>query len=108
MSKGERHHKTRNVNKTKKMETKNQINELHIWWVIVIADRLSSASRKRLEAKGFSGGLRAKSFKRHCPSLEKAKEMQDAVQECLRAGDRVDTLLITDKQFGMMKQMFGH
>lgn len=108
MSKGERHHETRNVNKTKKMETKNQLNELHIWWVIVIADRLSTASRKRLERKGFSNKLRAKMLKRHCPSLEMAQEMQAAVQECLRTGDRVDTLLITDKQFGMMKQMFGH
>ena len=108
MSKGERHHETRNVNKKKKMETKNQLNELHIWWVIVIADRLSTASRKRLERKGFSNKLRAKMLKRHCPSLEMAQEMQAAVQECLRAGDRVDTLLITDKQFGMMKQMFGH
>ena len=90
------------------MKTKKQLNELHIWWVIVIADRLSSASRKRLAAKGFSNELRAKSLKRHCPSLDKAMEMQEAVRECLRAGDRVDTLLITDKQFGMMKQMFGH
>lgn len=85
-----------------------KLNEYHIWWVFVIADRLSTASRKRLERKGFSNNLRAKMLKRHCPSLEMAKEMQDAVQECLRAGDRVDTLLITDKQFGMMKQMFGH
>ena len=85
-----------------------KISDLHIWWVIVIAEKLSSASRKRLERKGFSNELRAKTLKRHCPSLQKAKEMQAEVQTCLRKGDLVETLLITDKQFGMMTTAFGH
>lgn len=65
--------------------------EYHIWWVFVLTDRLSTASRKR-----------------HCPSLQKAKEMQAEVQICLRKGDLVETLLITDKQFSMMTTAFGH
>lgn len=84
-----------------------KINDLHIWWVIVIADKLSTASRKRLERKGFSNEPRAKTLKRHCPSLEKAQEMQAEVKECLRAGERVETILITDKQFGMRTEVYG-
>ena len=34
--------------------------------------------------------------------------MQAEVQICLRKGDLVETLLITDKQFGMMTTAFGH
>lgn len=85
-----------------------KINDLHIWWVFVIADKLSTASRKRLEARGFSSSAFSKSLKRHCPSLQKAKETQAEVQTCLRKGDLVETLLITDKQFGMMTTAFGH
>ena len=77
--------------------------EYHIWWVFVLTDRLSTASRKRLEARGFSASAFSKSLKRHCPSLQKAQEMQAEVQICLRKGDIVETLLITDKQFGMME-----
>ena len=84
-----------------------KISDLHIWWVIVIADKLSTASRKRLERKGFSNEPRAKTLKRHCPSLEKAQEMQAEVTECLRAGERVETILITDKQFGMRTEVYG-
>mgnify|MGYP000949523111 CR=1 FL=1 len=81
--------------------------EYHIWWVFVLTDRLSTASRKRLERKGFSNEPRATTLKRHCPSLEKAQEMQAEVQECLRAGERVETILITDKQFGMRTVAYG-
>lgn len=81
--------------------------EYHIWWVFVLTDRLSTASRKRLEARGFSASAFSKSLKRHCPSLQKAKEMQAEVQECLRAGERVETILITDKQFGMRTEVYG-
>lgn len=105
MSKGKRYPTTRNVNKEKTMDKK--INDLHIWWVIVIADKLSTASRKRLEARGFSSSAFSKSLKRHCPSLEKAQEMQAEVKECLRAGERVETILITDKQFGMRTEVYG-
>lgn len=84
-----------------------KISDLHIWWVIVIAEKLSTASRKRLERKGFSNEPRATTLKRHCPSLEKAQEMQAEVQECLRAGERVETILITDKQFGMRTEVYG-
>lgn len=106
MSKGKRCPTTRNVNKTKTMDKKTS--EYHIWWVFVLTDRLSTASRKRLEARGFSSSAFSKSLKRHCPSLQKAKEMQAEVQICLRKGDLVETLLITDKQFGMMTTAFGH
>lgn len=81
--------------------------EYHIWWVFVLTDRLSTASRKRLEARGFSSSAFSKSLKRHCPSLEKAQEMQAEVKECLRAGERVETILITDKQFGMRTEVYG-
>lgn len=85
-----------------------KLNEYHIWWVFVLVGRLSTASRKRLERKGFSTEICSKSLKRHCPSLEKAKEMQAEVKECLREGDVVETLLLTDKQFGMMTTVYGH
>lgn len=34
--------------------------------------------------------------------------MQAEVKECLREGDVVETLLLTDKQFGMMTTVYGH
>ena len=89
------------------METNKQLSELNAWWVFILVGRLSTASRKRLEAKGFTTSPYSKSLRRHHPSLDKAKEMQSEIQECLRAGDRVETLLITDKQFGMIETTFG-
>ena len=85
-----------------------KLNEYHIWWVFVLVGRLSTASRKRLERKGLTTSAFSKTLKMHYPSLEKAKEMQAEVKECLREGDVVETLLLTDKQRCMRTTVFGH
>lgn len=89
------------------MNKTNKINEYHLWWVIIIKERLSTESRRRLEAKGFSTSAYSKSLKRHCPDLQRAKEIQDEVKDCLKKGDVVEVILLTDKQFGMSKSFIG-
>lgn len=85
-----------------------KLNEYHIWWLFVLVGRLSTASRKRLERKGFTTSAFSKTLNMHYPSLEKAKAMQAEIKECLREGDVVETLLLTDKQRCMRTTVFGH
>ena len=89
------------------MEAK-RISPYKIWHVIVMIDRLSTASRKRLKAKGFTPSSYSKSLMRTCGSFEIAKQKQAEVQGCLRKGDLVETLLITDRQLLLMTTNFGH
>lgn len=89
------------------MEAK-RISPYKIWHVIVMIDRLSTASRKRLKAKGFTPSSYSKSLIRTCGSFEIAKQKQAEVQGCLRKGDLVETLLITDRQLLLMTTNFGH
>jgi hypothetical protein len=89
------------------MEAKS-ISPYKIWYVIVMIDRLSTASRKRLKAKGFTPSAFSKSLMRTCGSLEVAKLKQAEVQECLRKGDLVQTLLITDRQLLLSTTNYGH
>ena len=89
------------------MEAK-KISPYKIWHVIVMIDRLSTASRKRLKAKGFTPSAFSRSLMRTCGSFEIAKQKQAKVQEYLRKGDLVQTLLITDRQLLLMKTNFGH
>ena len=89
------------------MEAK-KISQYKIWHVIVMINRLSTASRKRLEAKGFTPSAFSRSLMRTCGSFEIAKQKQAEVQEYLRKGDLVQTLLITDRQLLLMKTNFGH
>lgn len=84
-----------------------RISPYRIWHVIVIMKRLSTASRKRLEAKGFTSSAFSKSLMCTCGPFETAKQKQAEVQGCLRKGDLVETLLITDRQLLLMTTNFG-
>ena len=93
----------------------NVLNAYRIMWVFVYFD-LPTITKKEKKAHAlFRQNLLRDGFMmfqfsiymRHCPSRENAEVHMERVKKFLPVAGKVCTLMITDKQFGMMQFFNG-
>lgn len=89
--------------------------EYRIMWVLVLFDlptetkaekKAHSDFRKRLLKDGFTR-FQLSIYKRHCASVENAEVHCKRVEGFMPSKGMVSVMLITDKQFGMIKTFYG-
>ena len=68
--------------------------------------KAASSFRKKLLKDGFSM-MQFSVYIRHCPSRERATVHQKRVESFLTDKGKVSILMVTDKQFGLIKNFWG-
>lgn len=68
--------------------------------------KAANAFRKKLKKDGFTM-MQLSVYIRHCPSLKNAETHIRRVQKMLSSKGKVSILMVTDKQFGMIKNFWG-
>lgn len=98
-----------------KHELRNRLSEYRIMWVLVFFDlptetpverKIHSLFRKSLLKDGFSR-MQLSIYMRHCASIENAEVHTKRVESFIPAKGMVSVMVITDKQFGMIKTFIG-
>lgn len=94
---------------------RNRISEYRIMWVLVFFDlptetpverKIHTLFRKNLLRDGFSR-MQLSIYMRHCASVENAQVHTKRVESYIPTKGIVSVMLITDKQFGMIKTFVG-
>lgn len=92
-----------------------RLNAYHIMWLFVFFDlptntkaekKAASGFRKKLLKDGFSM-MQYSIYIRHCPSKQNADMHINRVKGFLTKKGNVSILMVTDKQFGMIKNFWG-
>ena len=93
------------------MKTNNRLNQYRVMWVLVLFDLPTDTKKHRKAANDFRKNLLKDGFTmfqfsiyiRHCPSRENATVHSNRVKSMLPQYGKVATIMITDRQFGMIE-----
>lgn len=85
----------------------NNISAYEIYWVVILINKMSSNTRRKLANRNYHSITGNKNLVMHYPSREKAEQAINEAKELLRDGDIATFLLITDKQFSEMQTVYG-
>jgi CRISPR-associated protein Cas2 len=97
------------------MKSIERLSEYRIMWIIVLFDlptetseekKIHSLFRKSLLRDGF-GRMQLSIYIRHCASVENAEVHTKRVESFMPVKGMVSIMMITDKQFGMIKTFIG-
>lgn len=85
----------------------NNISAYKIWWVVILINKMSSNTRRKLANRNYHSITGNSNLAMHYASREKAEQAVAEAKELLRDGDIATFLLITDKQFSEMQTVYG-
>lgn len=94
---------------------RTHLSEYRIMWILVFFDlptetkverKAHSDFRKKLLKDGFTR-MQFSIYKRHCASIENAEVHCKRVEGFIPTKGQVSIMMITDKQFGMIKTFYG-
>lgn len=94
---------------------RTHLSEYRIMWILVFFDlptetkverKAHSDFRKKLLKDGFTR-MQFSIYKRHCASIENAEVHCKRVEKFIPVKGLVSIMMITDKQFGMIKTFYG-
>src|SRR5580700_9730529 len=92
-----------------------RLNAYRIMWIMVLYDLPTETKKQRKVAARFRKDImrdgftmfQFSSYIRHCPSRENMEVHINKVEKILPEEGKVCIMHITDKQFGMMKLIYG-
>jgi CRISPR-associated protein Cas2 len=92
-----------------------RLNAYRIMWLYVFFDLPTNTKKERKAASGFrkkllKDGFKMKQFSvyiRHCASREQAQVHIGRIEKMLTSKGKVSILMVTDKQFGLVKNFWG-